>query len=287
MPLHYDVLYSLRGSATRNAPAGLEDLKVVPTSHTLIYGEHDAILVDTPLFAKSTDELIEWVKTFSKNLKYVYITHPHGDHYFGLAPILQTFPAAKAVATKACVAHMRMEVENELGAKPRFSAWFPGEIAKDLMPAEELASDHLELEGEILQVIPTGHTDTDETSTLFVPSLQLAVTGDAVYNHVHPYVVETETREKLDAWLKGLEIIESLKPSLVVAGHKDPKMSDDAKCIAETKEYFAELLRLNEQTSDREQLYKAMLAVHGTRLNPGSLWSATAVIKNPTFASKS
>jgi glyoxylase-like metal-dependent hydrolase (beta-lactamase superfamily II) len=286
MLLQYDVWYSLRGSATRNAPPGLEDLKVVPTSHTLIYGEQDAILVDTPLFAKATDELIEWIKAFSKNLKYIYITHPHGDHYFGLSAILQAFPSAKAVATKSCVAHMKAEIENELGAKPRFTAWFPGEVAKDLIPASELTSDRLELEGEILQIVPTGHTDTDETSTLFVPSLELAVTGDAVYNHVHPYMMETETREKLDAWLKGLEIIRSLNPRLVVGGHKDPNMSDDAKCITETKEYFADMLRLNEQTSDREELYKAMLAIHGTRLNPGSLWGATSIVKSSGFASR-
>lgn len=150
-----------------------------------------------------------------------------------------------------------------------------------------MTGDKLELDGETLQVIPTGHTDTDETSTLFVPSLQLAVTGDAVYNHVHPYMMETETREKLDAWLQGIDIIASLNPRLVVGGHKDPKQSDDAKCIAETKAYFVDLLRLNDETTDREELYQAMLQIHGSRLNPGSLWGATAIVKSSMFASTS
>jgi glyoxylase-like metal-dependent hydrolase (beta-lactamase superfamily II) len=258
-------------------------LKIVPTSHTLIYGERDAVLVDTPLTEKATMDLIDWIKTFSKNLTYIYITHPHGDHYFGLAPLLNAFPSAKAVATKTCVAHMKKEIESEQGVNPRFTAWFPGEVSKKLLPAEQLESDAFELEGEILRVVPTGHTDTDETSTLFVPSLRLAVTGDAVYNHVHPYLMETETSTKLNAWLEGLKIIEGLNPQLVVAGHKDPKCLDDAKCIVETKEYFADLLRLNAKCPDRQQLYDEMLKLHGTRLNPGSLWGATGILKDPNF----
>jgi glyoxylase-like metal-dependent hydrolase (beta-lactamase superfamily II) len=283
MPLNYQVWYSLRESATRTGPSGLDDLKIVPTSHTLIYGEDDAVLVDTPLKEKATSELIDWIKTFSKNLKYIYITHPHGDHYFGLAPLLDAFPSAKAVATKACVAHMKKEIESEHGANPRFTAWFPGEVSTRLIPAEELQGDTFELEGEILQVVPTGHTDTDETSTLFVPSLRLAVTGDAVYNHVHPYLMETQSRAKLNAWLQGIEIIEGLSPQFVVGGHKDPNCSDGAKCIAETKQYFADLLRLNTECADRQQLYDEMLKLHGSRLNPGSLWGATAIVKDPKF----
>jgi hypothetical protein len=87
----------------------------------------------------------------------------------------------------------------------------------------------------------------------------------------------------LNAWLLGLDIIERLDPQFVVAGHKDPKYSDDAKCIAETKDYFADLMRLNAECPNRQQLYEEMLKLHGSRLNPGSLWGATAILKNPNF----
>lgn len=80
-------------------------------------------------------------------------------------------------------------------------------------------------------------------------------------------------------------IIAARSPRLVVGGHNDPKQSDDAMCIAETKACFADLLRLNDEMTGREELYKAMLDIHGSQLDPRSLWGATAVLKDPMFAS--
>ena len=38
-----------------------------------------------------------------KSLTTIYITHGHGDHFFGLNPILSAFPAARAVTAAAVV----------------------------------------------------------------------------------------------------------------------------------------------------------------------------------------
>ncbi len=40
----------------------------------------------------------------------------------------------------------------------------------------------MELEGFPLQVIETGHTDTADTTALYVPDLGLIVSGDVAYN---------------------------------------------------------------------------------------------------------
>ena len=36
-----------------------------------------------------------------KNLTTIYITHGHGDHFFGLNPVLIAFPEARAVTAAA------------------------------------------------------------------------------------------------------------------------------------------------------------------------------------------
>ncbi len=89
------------------------------------------------------------------------------------------------------------------------------------MIAEELAGTVFELEGEELVSIPLGHTDTDSTTCLHVPSIVLVVAGDAVYNDVHVYLAESNADSR-KVWIAALDTIESLKPGAVVAGHKRP-----------------------------------------------------------------
>jgi len=53
----------------------------------------------------------------------------------------------------------------------------------------------IDLEGHDLVVVPLGHTDTDDTTCLHVPSVGLVVAGDAAYNDVHLYLADpTRTR---------------------------------------------------------------------------------------------
>ena len=47
--------------------------------------------------------------------------------------------------------------------------------------------DGFELEGVPLVPIEVGHTDTDATTMLHVPTTELLVAGDVVYNGVHLY----------------------------------------------------------------------------------------------------
>src|SRR5258708_6144966 len=50
-----------RPGLNRELPPGYESLAWVPNSSTLIYGERDAVLVDTFLTAEATRALADWV----------------------------------------------------------------------------------------------------------------------------------------------------------------------------------------------------------------------------------
>jgi glyoxylase-like metal-dependent hydrolase (beta-lactamase superfamily II) len=50
--------------------------------------------------------------------------------------------------------------------------------------------DVIDLEGRALVVVEVGHTDTDHTTCLYVPSVGLVVAGDASYNDVHHKMLE-------------------------------------------------------------------------------------------------
>src|SRR6266851_7087560 len=95
-PLSYKVFTATRPGLNRDVPAGKESLMWVANSSTLIYGEHDAVLVDTFLTTGQSQTLLDWVVASGKNLTTIYVTHGHGDHFFGLASLLERFPRARA-----------------------------------------------------------------------------------------------------------------------------------------------------------------------------------------------
>jgi len=62
-----------------------------PTAATLIHGDRDAILVDPLMTQSEGEDLAGWIAATGKNLTTVFVTHGHGDHFFGAAPILNRF----------------------------------------------------------------------------------------------------------------------------------------------------------------------------------------------------
>src|SRR5260221_7814607 len=117
-PLAWDVFVTKRQGLTRDLPPGKEQWTWVPTSATLIYGQRAAVLVDAFLTVGQAHALVEWVAASGKNLTRIYITHGHGDHFFGVGTLQERFPRARAVATPGVVGVMRQQ------AAPEFVASF-------------------------------------------------------------------------------------------------------------------------------------------------------------------
>src|ERR1700755_562549 len=123
--LNWKLLTKKRGSSTQGLPPGKEDLAWVTNTVTLIYGERDAILVDTFLSVQHSKELVDWVAESGKNLTTIYVTHGHGDHFFGLKLLLDAFPNAKAIATAPVVAAIGAQITPEF-LRTFWEPRFPG-----------------------------------------------------------------------------------------------------------------------------------------------------------------
>ncbi|MFI0806441.1 MBL fold metallo-hydrolase [Streptomyces echinatus] len=265
-------------------PTGITDLPPdlprrmwSPITATLIAGERDAVLVDALMTAEQAGRLADWVAASGKNLTTVFVTHGHGDHWFGLGTLLERFPRARAVATPAVVRQMEKQMAPEFVA----SFWrerFPGQIPDRLVAAEPLDGDRLDLEGNDLVVVGLGHTDTDDTTCLHVPSVGLVVAGDAVYNDVHLYLAESPA-EGRRSWLDALDTVAALNPRAVVAGHKRPGRPDDPATVAETRRYLHDFEAVAERTTTPVDLYRGMLELHPGRVNQGALWGSARSAK--------
>jgi glyoxylase-like metal-dependent hydrolase (beta-lactamase superfamily II) len=275
--LKWETLTKKRGSSTQGLPSGKEDLAWVTNTVTLIYGEQDAVLADTFLSEEHSREMLDWVVASGKNLTTVYVTHAHGDHYFGLKLLLDHFPNAKAVATAAVVSGIKEQITPEF-IKSFWEPRFPGQLPSNFIAPDILDGDTFYLEGERLEVMELGHTDTSHTTALYVPSIGLVVSGDCVYNNTHPYLAECDENARGE-WLHALDIIESLHPKAVVAGHGDVDPDSSPRHIDETRRYIQDFNATLATAKTHLEFYERMLALYPNRVNPGSLWGAAKAAK--------
>ena len=264
---------------TPDRPPGVGETYFQAMASTLIFGIRDAVLVDAFMTVKQANALADWVASKGKNLTTIYITHGHGDHWFGVGTLLDRFPNAKVVATPDTVKVMRQNASAEM----LDGAWkpgFPGQIPERLVIAKELEGNVIDLEGHELIAVELGHTDTDHTTCLHVPSIGLVVAGDAAYNDVHLYLAESNAQKRQE-WIAALDKIQSLNPRAVVASHKRPENDDNPRIIEETRQYIRDFGRLAQTTRTAQELYDKMLEIYPNRVNPGwALWSSTRAVKS-------
>jgi len=277
--LQWDVLVSAQIPViTSDLPPGASEMKWSPISSTLISGKRDAVLVDTAITVDQNEKLVDWIAHSGKNLTAIYATHGHGDHFFGVNTIQKKFPKARFVATSEVIAVMRKQASVpvvESYWKPRF----PGQIDSTLLIADELKDGVLELEGKQLVSVPLGHTDTDSTTCLHVPSIGLAVCGDALYNDVHLHLGESNADGRKE-WIAALDTIESLKPVAAIAGHKRLGAPDTPNNIEATRKYIRDFDRIASYTKTALDLYSEMLAIYPERVNPAVLWYSAQAVKS-------
>ncbi|KAJ5647838.1 hypothetical protein N7490_004210 [Penicillium lividum] len=120
-----------------------------PISCTLVYGENEAILVDTPITFEQNEGLIEPL--------------------LGIPMFKRHSPGIRAVATPGTVEHMERQLEPGTW-DARWAVYFAGGVPDkaDVDMAEPLVDQILNVDGHEIKIIDLGQTDT-HSSTALVP----------------------------------------------------------------------------------------------------------------------
>jgi glyoxylase-like metal-dependent hydrolase (beta-lactamase superfamily II) len=282
--LNYEVLVNdgLRRHREQTLPDG-SPIVSSPIASTLIYGDHDAVLVDPPMTYEQVSRVGDWIEGSGKHLIAVYATHGHGDHWFGTDLLLQRFPDAVPYATNGTIAMMHQQ--GTVGRAEMWDVDFPGQIPPSPVNYRTVPVDGIELEGHRLLAVEVGHTDTDATTVLHVPSIGLVVAGDVAYNGVHQYLLES-AHGGVETWLAALDKVAALQPRAVVAGHKNKDLPDDPAILEQTREYLLNGLRLFAEKLSPQEYFDEMIALYPDRLNVGPVWyTAVALLSGQTSAS--
>ncbi|MGW1803279.1 MBL fold metallo-hydrolase [Streptomyces sp. NPDC001984] len=240
-----------------------------PLTSTLIFGREDAVLVDPPFTREQTEQVGDWVERSGRRLTHIYSTHGHGDHWFGTAELVKRFRGVTVYATRGTIEVMHQQATD--GREQMWDKRFPGLIPDSPVLAQPIPADGFQLERNLIQAVEVGHTDTDETSVLHVPSIGLIVAGDVAYNGVHQYILEGGNGG-LQKWLAAIDRVAALEPRTVVAGHKNKDLPDDPAILNRTRQYLLDAIRLLDENPTAREFFDRMTGLYPDLLNRGPVW---------------
>ncbi len=137
---------------------------------------------------------------------------------------------------------------------------FPGQMAAKFVAPEPYEQNTFSLEGQELRIIEQGHTDSADTTSLYVPSIGLVVAGDVVYNQCHMYVGDT-TAESRKNWVAALDRLAALEPSML-SQSQEAQRAHSPSAIEDTKRYLLDFDRLQKTATSDEELFNKMTELY-------------------------
>ena len=244
-----------------------------PSTSTLISDDDGALLIDCLITEQEGRDLAAWVKARDREPGYVYITHPHADHFLGLAAILEAFPDARPVALAESIPAMEEQISP--GYMQVWGGFFPGQLTGSPVAPAPLAGRTLPVGGFEVTMIPVGTTDTGHSSVVHVPALSLVVSGDAVYNQTHMWLAGS-TPDSRASWMRALDTVAALEAAALIAGHRNPHAPDDdaRRQISESRRYITDFEAALDLSTAPADLIGRMTDTYPDLANPYTLWVA-------------
>ncbi|MFC1979092.1 MBL fold metallo-hydrolase [Chloroflexota bacterium] len=223
--------------------------------NVLVVGEKDAVLIDVPIILSQAHRVVAEILESKRNLKYIYITHGHPDHFFSAPVFTQAFPNAELIAVPQVCLSVAMSIPERL---PFWSQMLGSNCPRNPVVPKPYDEPFIELDGEKMEILGPMIGDHKETTAIYIPSLEAIIASDIVFNGIHLFMAHHTTPEARKGWLDSIEYLISLKPKTVVAGHKLAHMSDDPESLQYCRDYLIAFEEILSQTNSAAELIAAV-----------------------------
>jgi glyoxylase-like metal-dependent hydrolase (beta-lactamase superfamily II) len=232
------------------------DEKGFEVASVIVMGENDAVLIDAQWTLSNAHRVIAEIAETGKQLKEIYVTHAHPDHYFGLGVISEAFPSARVTALPAVARTINRQFFGKLDHWEKVIG--PTNVCRKTVTIEPLSQNYIELEGERIEIIPEIIGDLKYNSVVWIPSIKTLYGSDVLFNQAHPFTCEVTTEERRQ-WIRDIEQIEKIGAEVVIPGHQKPGMPFDSSSYSFTKDYLIATEEEIANTNDEGCFYYAMV----------------------------
>ncbi|MCE2593780.1 MBL fold metallo-hydrolase [Motilimonas cestriensis] len=221
---------------------------------TLVYGENEALVVDTGFSKADALRIAANVLDSGKTLKTIFISQADPDYYFGAEVLHKMFPDAAIITTPAVRAVIEQKMKGKLAFwAPKMGANAPvNPIIPTAYTASTITIDGVEID------IKGAQGKLAHRPYLWIPANKAILGNVAVYGNLHLWMADAQSDEEQQAWSKQLKEMQSLKPEVVIPGHMKKGTALDLSNVQYSLSYLATFASEKNQAKNSAELINAM-----------------------------
>lgn len=221
----------------------------------IIEGTHEVMLVDAQLTKTNAERVLQEVKETKKPLSIIYITHEHADHFLGLEVFKDAYPGVRIIANSAVVDRAEKVYQQKID---KWKQILGSGATSRVVAIEDFDGKSIAFDGSKIEVLKHIQGDTDENTLLWIPGQKILIAGDVLFNDMHLYTAETDSKAR-QKWFTSLQEIRELKPSSVIPGHSKVGAPLDANTAVDfTEKYLLAFEEELKKAKDPDSLINAM-----------------------------
>jgi glyoxylase-like metal-dependent hydrolase (beta-lactamase superfamily II) len=225
------------------------------TNSVVVEGVHEVMLVDAQLTKTNAEKVLQEIKETKKPLSIIYITHAHADHFLGLEAFKEAYPGVRIIATSAVVDRIDMVYQEKID---KWKKILGSGATSHVVAIEKFDGNFIKFESSQIEVLKNIQGDTDENTMLWIPGQRILIAGDVLFNDMHVYTAETDSKARRK-WLNSLQKIRELKPSVVIPGHSKVGAPLDASTAVHfTENYLLVFEKELKTAKDADSLVNTM-----------------------------
>jgi len=255
-----------------------EDHMGLGVASAIVYGEKDAVLIDAQFTLSNAYRLVAEIIETGRDLKTIYITHVHPDHFMGLPVVKRAFPQARVVALPTIADDVNRSFDFKLEYWGNKVLGHNG--AKTKVAVEALTEPVIMLEGRRLEILGPFHADAPNSSAVWIPSIRTVVASDVIYDHAHVWLSATKTPAMMQEWLDVLDRLDALKPVVVVPGHAPSAEYLSPASIDYTRRYIETFREAMKTSEDSTALRAEMNRIYPDAAMPFCLEYSSKILKD-------
>jgi glyoxylase-like metal-dependent hydrolase (beta-lactamase superfamily II) len=200
----------------------------------IIEGTHEVMLVDAQLTKTNAEGVLQEIRGTKKPLSIIYITHEHADHFLGLEVFKVAYPGVRIIANSAVTDRINKVYQEKVD---KWKKILGSDATSSVVAIEKFDGNFIEFESSRIELLKEVQGDTDENTMLWIPGQRILISGDVLFNNMHVYTAETDSKAR-GKWLNSINKIRELKPSVVIPGHSKVGAPLDASTAVDFTENY-------------------------------------------------